>query len=249
MKRIFEKSCANFFTAFVTVFFVIGTLAEAQPAGWKKYDDTKDRFSFRYPPDYGKTSRGTNSGFGNRAVALRFTNFSSGIYNGNIFLGGEAVLTKGRVTLDIQAAGGLYDAISMEVFSKPIRKKLVKILPPLNASNLCEMLVREDHIDLSKNGLRSLSSKMKNGIKQIDGMRNLKPKLIFCKVSGNTVSFHKTATFQVGVNQSRQHIYGAVKFLRFPYSSFQMIRGGKDQPEKRTVDSITKLVKSVKIKN
>ncbi|MGV7220384.1 MAG: hypothetical protein ACQ9MH_02515 [Nitrospinales bacterium] len=222
-----------------------GPLAEAQTAGWKKYGDPRGRFAFNYPSDYGKTSRGTNNGFGNRLVALRFANFSAGIHKGKLFLGGEAVLTKGRITLDIQAAGGLYDSISMEMFPDNLRKKLVKNLPALRASNLCRILAKEDHIDLNKKGLRVLSSKIKTGIRQMDRMRNIKPKLIFCKVSKNTVSFHKTAIYQAGTVRAKQHIYGVVRFLRSPYSSFQIIRGSKEPPGKKTVASMTALVDSI----
>ena len=173
--------------------------------------------------------------------------FSAGIHNGKIFLGGEAVLAKGRVTIDIQAVGGLYDPISMEMFPRALRNKLVRNLPTLTASNFCGMLAKRDHIDLGKKGLRSLSAKVKNAIRQNDRTRNLKPKIIYCKVAGNTVSFHKTATFQAGAMRSRQHIYGAVKFVKAPYSSFHLVRGGKDAPGKKTTESITKLVKSIKI--
>ncbi len=146
-----------------------------------------------------------------------------------------------------RAVGGLYDAITMEIFPGPRRKMLVRNLPALQASNFCRMLAREDHIDLGKRDFCSLSAKMKNGIRRVDRMRNIKPKLIFCKVSKNTVSFHKTATFQAGAMRSRQHIYGAVKFVKAPYSSFHLVRGGKDAPGKKTTESITKLVKSLKI--
>lgn len=247
MKRFNSKSGISFLALLVSWFLGLGGAAEAQPAGWKKYADPERRFAFRYPQRFGETSRGTNSGFGNRAAALRFANFSSGMRHGKIFLGGEAVLTKGRVTIDIQAVGGLYDAIGMEVFPDSLRKRLVKNLPALNASNLCGMLAREKHIDLGKKGLRSLSGKKKRGIRQMDRMRNIKPEMIFCKVSGSTVSFHKTATFKAGAVQSRQHIYGAVRFMRSPYSSFQLVRGGTDPPGEKTLDSMTALVNSIKI--
>ena len=247
MKRIKKKSGIIFFTALVIGLLGPGNSAVAQPAGWEKYADPKGRFVFYYPSRFGEMSRGTNSGFGNRAVALRFAKFSSGMQKGKLFLGGEAVLTKGRVTIDIQAAGGLYDSVSMEIFPGPLRKKLVRNLPALSASNLCRILGREGHIDLGIKSWRSLSEKMKNGIRQIDRMRNLKPKIIFCKVSGRTVSFHKIATFQAGGMLSRQHIYGAVKFIKSPYSSFQFVRGGKDPPGEMAVDSMTELVNSIKI--
>jgi len=246
--KLFNSKLGLFISgAIISCIIFLINIAGAQPGGWIKYNDPVGQFAFRYPSDYGKISRGTKSGFGNRVAAFRFSNFSFGNHHRKFVLGGEAVLTKGRVTLDIQAAGGLYDAISMEILSEPIKKKLIKNLPPLNVTNFCKLIAIEDHIDLRKKGLRRLSSKMKNGIRQIDRMRNLKPKLIFCDRSGSTISFYKTATFQIGANRSRQHIYGAVRFLRPPYSSFQIIRGANGPPNKKTVASMRDLVNSIKI--
>ena len=71
-----------------------------------EYRDPDGRFVFSYPASWGETSVGTDTGFGNRVAALRFAVFSvQGI-------GGEAVLGKGPPSLDIQAAGGLYDDIA-----------------------------------------------------------------------------------------------------------------------------------------
>ena len=234
---------------FVSGFVGLEQSAEAQPAGWKTYADPKGWYTFNYPTEFGKVGRGTNSGFGNRADALSFANFSAGMRNGKIFLGGEAALTKGRVTIDLQAVGGLYNSIAMEIFPEPRRKKLIRNLPALKASNLCRMLAKQDHIDLGRKDFRSISARMKNGIRQVDRMRNLEPKIIFCKVSGNTVSFHKIATFQAGAMRARQHIYGAVRFVKSPYSSFQLVRGEIDAPGGGIVESMTELVNSIKIFN
>ena len=247
MKKVYSNSGYIFLALFISGVPGPGNCSEAQPAGWEKYSDPKGQYTFSYPAKFGKTSRGTNSGFGDRVAALRFANFSSGMRNGKIFLGGEAVLAKGRVTMDIQAVGGLYDPISMEMLPRPLRKKLARNLPALKASNFCGMLAKRDHVDLGKKGLRQLSVKVKDAIRQIDRTRNLNPKIIFCKVSGNVASFHKTATFQAGAIRARQHIYGAIKFVESPYSSFHLVRGGKDAPEGGTVASMTRLVQLIKI--
>lgn len=219
--------------------------AEAQPAGWVKYTDPKERFTFSYPASFGQPLRGTNDGFGNRAAAIKFSKFSAGVHNEKIFLGGEAALTKGQVTIDIQAAGGLYDSISMEMFPDPLRKKIIKNLPELKASNLCRILGKKEHIDLRKKDFRSLSQKLKEGIINIDRMRNYDSEMVRCKASGNTVSFHKKAAFQPGTN--KQHIYGAALFLKSPYSSFQLVRVGNDPPDEKMIATMTRVVNSIRI--
>lgn len=230
--------------------FAILVNAEAQPPGWVKYTDPKGRFTFSYPSSFGEPSRGTNDGFGNRAAALKFSNFSAGMHNGEIILGGEAALTKGRITIDIQAAGGLYDSISMEIFPDPLRKKIIKNLPALKASNLCRILGKKEHLDLRKKDFRSLSQKLKEGIINIDRMRNYGTEMVRCKASGNkvsrnTVSFHKKAKFQQGSH--KQHIYGAVRFVRSPYSSFQLVRAGNDPPDRKMIEIMTRVVNSIRI--
>ena len=75
--------------------------------------DPARRFRFSYPASFGEPSPGTNDGIGDRVAAFRFSVFSSGI-------GGEAALTSGFPVIDLQAAGGLYDANALEVFPEAI---------------------------------------------------------------------------------------------------------------------------------
>jgi hypothetical protein len=51
--------------------------------------------------------------------------------------GGEAVLSRGFPLLDLRAAGGLYDEITLEIFPQPLRNLVLKTLDPLAASNVC----------------------------------------------------------------------------------------------------------------
>ena len=81
-----------------------------------EHRDRDGRFAFSYPARMGSTSIGTNDGFENRVAAIRFSVFSG---DG---IGGEAVLTQGPVLLDIQAAGGLYDAIAVEVLPQDLKR-------------------------------------------------------------------------------------------------------------------------------
>ena len=42
--------------------------------------------------------------------------------------------------IDLQAAGGLYDAIALEVFPEAIRRQIVGALQPLSATNFCNQI-------------------------------------------------------------------------------------------------------------
>src|ERR1044072_8581662 len=91
-------------------------MAHSQPDSLRSYQDPQNRFQFTWPSAFGAPSPGTDNGFRDRTVAIRFSEFSAGIHAGRIILGGEAVLTSGATQLDLEAAGGLYDAIALQVF-------------------------------------------------------------------------------------------------------------------------------------
>ena len=78
--------------------------------------DPQGRFEFRYPTTFGNPLPGTNNGFGDRVAAIRF----SLLPPSPLRLGGEAALTRGFPLVDLQAAGGFYDAITLEIFPDPL---------------------------------------------------------------------------------------------------------------------------------
>lgn len=94
----------------------IGVAAQAQPGTLRTYQDPQQRFQFTYPADFGAPSPGTDNGFRDRTAAIRFSESSAGVHAGRIILGGEAVLTSGAPRLDLQAAGGLYDALTLQLW-------------------------------------------------------------------------------------------------------------------------------------
>ena len=60
-------------------------------------------------------------------------------------------------------------------------------------------------------------------------------------VAGDTVTFHKEVSFQPG--GPRQHVYGAVRFLSPPYSTFQIVRAGP-APDAAVLERLTAVVRS-----
>ena len=210
------------------------TLAFAQAEAGREYVDAGGRFRFSYPPAFGEPARGTNDGFEDRVAAIRFATFSSGI-------GGEAALTRGLPVIDIQAVGGLYDAISLEIFPEPLRLLIVQALPPLSLANFCQLLAQEQHLDTQIAALSQLTAQQKAVVASVDRMRNVTPRVIRCVVNDTTVTFDKEAGFQPG--GPRQHVYGAVRFLEAPYATFQIIRAGP-APDLSVLNQMTAVVKS-----
>jgi hypothetical protein len=222
----------------LTPWLVIATLpALIQIADAREYVDAARRFRFTYPAAFGAPSIGTNDGFQDRAAAVRFAEFSSGVAG----IGGEAALTRGVPVVDLQAVGGLYDAIALEVFPDPLRRQIVQALPRLTASNFCPMLAQEQHIDPQSAALSALTAQQRAVVASVDRMRHVDPRVVLCVVEGSTVTFDKETALQPG--SPRQHVYGAVRFLEPPDSTFQIVRAGA-APDANVLRQMTDLVKS-----
>ena len=211
-------------------------LTESSAQDWATYRDERGRFEFRYPPEYGTPGRGTDDGFRDRVAAVRFSALSG--------LGGEAAVTKARVVIDIQAAGGLYDEVTLQLFPDPMRQRLEAVLPPLTIENFCAILGQPDHLPANS----GLDPKIEDLVRSADRVRNIDPKVVQCNRSGPVVTFHKEATFISGAMKARQHLYGAVRFLPAPYSSFQFVRGGIEPPAAGALETTTRMVQSFTVK-
>jgi len=218
------------------------TACMAQSGGQLVYEDSQNRFTFSYPAGFGTLSPGTNSGFGDRLAAIRFARFSTGLQSGAPVWGGEAALTRGFPLLDLRAAGGLYDEITLEIFPKPVRDLILKTLEPLTASNFCAAIARERHVNPASAAFASLALRQREALGNVDQMGNIDPKIVSCQLEGETIRFDKEVAFQAG--GPRNHVYGAVRFLRAPYSTFQLIRGTGMAPSAALLDQITEVVKS-----
>jgi hypothetical protein len=215
------------------LFVAASLFASAQT---RAYQDPQKRFEFDYPTAFGTTSAGTDSGFRDRVAAIRFSEFSAGVHAGKIIFGGEAVLTKEAPQVDLQAAGGLYDPITLGVFPEPAASVVRGALPRLTAANFCDVIARELHADPADPKFNALAAPVKAALEQVDRMGNASPKVLRCSVSGGTVTFEKQAEMR--------YVYGAVRFLPPPYSSFQLIRGGGEAPADAMLRQITDLVNS-----
>jgi hypothetical protein len=217
-------------------------MAQPPSQDLQTYRDPAGRFEFTYPSSFGQTSPGSDDGFRDRVAAIRFSEFSSGFRARRMTLGGEAVLTRGAPQLDLQAAGGLYNAIALQIFPENIAAVVRNALPVLTASNLCEALGRKQHLDPADSRLSSLTAQQRDGVPRVDEMGNSEPELKGCDLAGESVTFDKESiTVSGGV---RRHIYGAVRFLQAPYSSFQLIRGSDDAPSAELLRQITAVVNS-----
>jgi hypothetical protein len=65
-------------------------------------------------------------------------------------------------------------------------------------------------------------------------------KVLHREVSGGTVTFEKESAFDL--TAQRRSIYGAIRFLPPPYSSFHLVRGGWDAPSPEMLRQIRTLV-------
>jgi hypothetical protein len=211
------------------------TLAFAQAGNQREYVDPGRRFRFSYPAAFGAPSPGTDDGFEDRVATIRFAMFSSS------GIGGEAALTRGFPVIDIQAAGGLYDWITLAIFPEPARRLVVQALAPLSVANFCRQIAQEQHLDPQIAALAGLTAQQKSAIASVDRMRNVNPRVLQCVVDGTAVTFDKETTSQPG--GPRQHVYGAIRFLEEPYATFQIVRAGP-APGAAVLSQMAALVKS-----
>jgi hypothetical protein len=153
------------------------------------------------------------------------------------------VLTTGPVAMDVQVLGGLYDAIARDLVPSADLQILMKALPPLTAAGFCGSLASADHVT----GL-SLPPRLEGMARKLDAMRNGMPLVHRCSVASGVVVFHKEATFETGTMSARQHLYGAVRFLQPPYSSFQIVRGSITAPTGGDIDTLERIVRSLVVR-
>jgi hypothetical protein len=219
-------------------------LAQSSPQGWRTYQDPQSRFQFVYPDGFGSPSPGTDDGFRDRTAAIRFSEISAGVHARRIILGGEAVLTAGPPQVDLQAAGGLYDPITLQAFPARIATMIRNLLPVLTAASFCDAIGREQHLDPADERLSTLTAGQKGAVPSVDRLGNIAPKVVHCESVAGTVTFDKEAAFDPA-GPSR-HIYGAIRFLPRPYSSFQFVRGSADAPSTALLQQITAVVNSWK---
>ena len=232
------RNCACGALAMLAAFASAG----AQTALDRVYLDPRGRFQFSYPASFGAISPGTDDGFDDRASAIRFENFSSGVSRtgGQPTLGGEAVVTRGFPLIDLQAAGGLYDAITLQIFPDAMRTAIVGALPPLRVDTFCAAIAREQHLDPNHPALQGMTPQQRATVAQADAMRHSNPRVLQCTVDGDTASFDEELGAPGG---PRLRVYGAVRFLAGEYSTFQLVRGGM-APDATVLATMTGVVKS-----
>jgi hypothetical protein len=213
---------------------VVAFALAAQAAALTVYDDPGGRFRFSYPSRYGDVSTGTDDGFRDRAASRRFAAFPA-------HLGGELAVTRGFPLVDIQAVGGLYDELTLQIFPDPLRATVVSQLPRLSAHTLCTAIAQASHVDPAAPAFASWTTQQKAALSATDAMRNVEPDVKRCQAIGDVVTFDKEVSFQRG--SPRQHVYGVVRFLDGEYSTVQIIAGGA-APDAALLDEMTALVRS-----
>jgi hypothetical protein len=204
------------------------------PVPLSEHRDAQGRFRFAYPRSYGTASPGTNDGFNGR-TSIRFSSPPAP-------LGGELVLTHGFPYVDIQAVGGLYDSIALEVFPDALRRRIVAQLPRLSARTFCTALGQTTHLDVESPALASLTPDQRAGIRRLDLVRSIDLKVARCEAVNGVIAFHRVVRFQEGA--AHQHIFGAIRFLEGDVSSVQLVAGA-GTPPLALVDEMAAVVRSV----
>jgi hypothetical protein len=198
------------------------------------YRDPAGRFSFSYPDTFGSPSKGTDDGFHDRVAAVRFDHFPAR-------LGREAVLTRGFPLVDLQAAGGLYDSITLQILPDGLRQRVMAALPLLTAETFCAAVAAPQHLDVNLPAFAGLRRQQRDGIAATDAINNTGIEVVQCRRADQIVVFDKTR--RASPAAPPQHVFGAVRFLTGPYSTFQFIAGG-DAPDPALLATMSDVVRS-----
>ena len=210
-------------SASIGVVLIVTALAGAAPQnpGLATYRDPRGRVTCEYPVSFGTPGRGTDDGFRDRVA-------------------GEAVLSTGPIVVDVQALGGLYDPIALQVFPDAIKAQVVAARPAVTRAAFCQLLGAADHIGAAA----GLDERVREAARNVDRMRNIDPRVVHCQMAGDTVTFHKEATFTSGGVSARQHIFGALRFLDGPFSAFHIVRAALAAPTDEELDVLARIVRS-----
>ncbi len=217
---------------------------------WEVYQDLQNRFRFSYPTGFGTPRKDNRMDMpdGDTGETIFFPSFSYGIRHGKQVLEGNLVIRSGRVWVNAQALGGLYDPTCIraliDTFPPDLQEKLRKQAASLTTANFCNELSKDEHISINDPSLSNMTIQQKKAITQLDRMRNLEPKVISCKVLGNIVIFHKKIVAKFGQFSNPQHIYGAISFRKGVFSSVQFIRITTDSPNDKLLDTMAEVVRS-----
>jgi hypothetical protein len=86
-----------------------------------------------------------------------------------------------------------------------------------------------------------LTPPQRAAIGQVDAMRNVNPRVLECRVDDGVVVFDKERS--AAADGPVQHVYGAVRFLSPPFSTFHVIAGG-NPPDRAMLTALADLVRS-----
>lgn len=135
----------------------------------------------------------------------------------------------------------MYDDIASGTLPPALKKIVETVVPPLTASNFCQALGREQHIDVASAPFAKLSMQHREALRDLDRMGNHAPKVTRCEITGDTIVFDKEAAM-VAKGPARPS-YGAVRFLKGRYSSVHLVRAG-GTPSAEDIGNMVRVVSS-----
>jgi hypothetical protein len=203
-----------------------GALSTAQ-SGWLTYSDPRGQFTFRYPAELGPPSNGSDAGFEERAASVRFAAANA-----------EVVLNRGVVRVDHQAVGGLYDHFSLQALPLRTRPQIEAALPRLSAGTFCTQLAADHAAALA------LPADLRAVARAVDRLQYVNPHVEVCESSGEVIRFSRTAAVSDAPGAPRPYVYGAIRFLRGPNASFQIVARSAQAPSASVLDEMSRVVES-----
>jgi hypothetical protein len=85
---------------------------------------------------------------------------------------------------------------------------------------------------------------VRDAAERLDRTRHVDPRVARCEVRDRVVLFDKEATFETPAAATRQHVFGALRFLDPPYSAVQFVRGLTTPPSTEDLETAVRIVRS-----
>jgi hypothetical protein len=111
----------------------------------------------------------------------------------------------------------------------------------LTPASLCPAFAQPTHLDVESPTLGPLSPAQRAAVAGVDRMRHVEPRVMRCDRNGDVVVFDKESALAPGA--PRQRLFGAVRFLGAPYSTFQLVAGGA-APDPGLLEAMAGVVRS-----
>ncbi len=213
---------------------------------WQCFHGPQEAYSFWYPPGpWEARPMATRVVYDAMPVLVAF-DIPSGVHwkdAGKDPLLGDLIVTCGPVWVS-RALSEVYD-FQATGYDDSLAGVVFRALPAVTPESFCELLDRSHFLKPLPRQLNGLAGSDLAIALELDGLHRADPRVVSCESRDSVVVFHETFKLNVGFPfpNPRTHCFGAIRFLRGPMSSVQVVMVGK-APSPGLLETMREMVRS-----